>query len=233
MGLFTDIFANVATSLLGSLASGLVSSGLNAAFGAKPPSRNQVTRDIQSQAQALQGIQPVRTPEQVQADQLALKESQARADTFSKLSTEYDTAQKAGPANLWDPNKEQQIRLEAMADAAARGMGDSGQAQEMVNRRLQEYRLAQGATAGQQYETKLSNLRSQMLPYSNVQQPSTGTLQTPALSPIPRDVRPTFSASPVNITSGLDVKRTAEDDAKKKTGNAWTGESGIDEPWLQ
>ena len=204
-GIFGDIFGKIGTALLGSIASGFVSQGLNAMFAPSPPSRNDMVRDLRAQGEALQGVsQPVRTPEQTQADQLALKESEARAATFRDLQGEYNKVEQAGPIPAtWDPYTEKRIRDEAYAQASSGGAA-VGQADALVNRRLDEYRLKGASTAQDQYRQRLSDLRSQMLPYSQVQMPGQPSMSpVPAVSPMPRNVQNPYSTAPIDIVSAL------------------------------
>ena len=218
---FGKIFQNIAGAILGSLASAFISQGLNAAMGPKQPSRQDVMRDLQMQGDALRGAsQPVRTHEQEQADQMAVEQSQARQATFRGLSEEYNKLQAAGPTTMWDPYEEANIRKEAMADAAVRGMAESGQAQELVSRRLDEARLKRSQGASQQHEQKLSNLRQQMVPYSQVERPGQAQMSpVPSVAPMPRTATQPFSTAPLDIVSMLrpgqqePVKKRPEDSA--------------------
>ena len=218
-----EIFSKIATALLGSIATGVVTQGLNAAFAPKPPSRGDVQRDLQMQAETMANAsRPVRTPQQEQADQIAIEQSKARQATFQQLSREYTKTQAAGPSNLWDLNVENRIRKEAAAEAAMRGMGESGQRQDYEARRLSEYRLQQGAESQRQHETRLSNLRQQMVPYSTVEKPGAATQVTPNIqgSPLPRAVANPFSASPVDIAAALrpDPAEVERENARKRSG---------------
>lgn len=200
-GGFGKVFGDIAAAVLGSVISGAVAQGLNAAFSPSPPSRRDVQRDLEMQAQALRQP-PQRTPEQEQADQMALEATRQRQATFAQLSKEYAELEKAGPQVFWDPYEEQQLRQEAMAQAATRGMAESGQAQEFVNRRLDEARLRRSTEAARLHEQKLSNLRGQMSLYSGVERPGVPQQPpTPTVAPLPRTVEPTFKTSPVNITA--------------------------------
>mgnify|MGYP001565551267 CR=1 FL=1 len=218
-----EIFSKIATALLGSIATGVVTHGLNAAFAPKPPSRGDVQRDLQMQAETMANAsRPVRTAEQERADKIAIEQSEARQATFKQLSGEYAKVQAAGPQTIWDPYEEQRIRQESMAEAAVRGMGESGQAQDWTARRLDEARLRRSGAAQQMHETKLSNLRQQMVPYSTVEKPGAATQVTPNIqgSPLPRAVANPFSASPVDIAAALrpDPAEVERENARKRSG---------------
>ena len=141
-------------------------------------------RDVNRQMRAMQeAAMPVpQTPAQAQADEMTTAANQARANTFAQLSQEYTTAQKAGPEAFWDPAEEARIRNEATTRAYGRYGGDAppAQVQREVDRMMGEYRLGRSGA----YETKLSNLRSQMAPYASVQQPAARQLPS-AGQPIP------------------------------------------------
>jgi hypothetical protein len=228
-----NLFGKLGGSLLGSIASGFVAQGLNAMFAPSPPSRHDIARDVRAQGEALQGVsQPVRTPEQTSADRLALKESEARAATFQQLQGEYNKVEQAGaiPAT-WDPYTEKRIRDEAYAQASSGGAA-VGQADALVNRRLDEYRLKGASTAQDQYQRRLSDLRTQMLPYSQVQMPGEARFPTPTVAPMSRETpKNPYSTVPIDIVSAL----RAEDQKKKvvpeKTVNQWTPRSPEDEDY--
>jgi len=214
---FGKIFENVAAAILGSIASGTIAQGLNMAFAPRPPSRGDVRRDLQMQAEATAGAaRPIRTPEQERADRLTVEQGEARQATFRDLSREYAAVQAAGSSPVWDPYEETNIRREAMAEAAVRGMGESGQAQDWVARRLDEARLRRSQEANRLHEQKLSNLREQMVPYTNVQRPGDFAMSpAPQAAPLPRSVQQPFSASPVDIVSMLRPRRPNEEDEPK------------------
>lgn len=217
-----DLFIKIGTGILGNILSGLTSQGLNMAFAPSPPSRRDIQRDLQMQAETMRGAaQPIRTREQEESDKLAVEATRARQATFSGLSKEYAGLQAAGPKVFWDPYVEDRIRTEAMAEAAVQGMAESGQAQQHVSRRLDEYRLKASQGAAGFHESQLSNLRQQMLPYSGVEAP--GQAQTPPVpqaTPIPRDIRQPFTSSPVNIGAVFDEGQ-ADEKKKKEPENAW------------
>lgn len=206
-------FEKIGTAILGSLVSGMVTQGLNTAFGPKQPSQRDVMRDLQMQGEALRGAsQPVRTPEQTQADQMAIEASRARQATFSNLSQEYNTLQKAGPEVFWNPYEQEQVEREARATAGSRfGYEPTGQTEEFVRRRMNEYMLGKTSEANKLHAQKLSDLRTQMLPYSNVERPGTTQMSpVPNVAPLTRDVRQPFTNAPFNIGA------MAPDEPKKK-----------------
>lgn len=213
-----NIFSNVATTVLGSLISGGLTQGLNAAFGPSPPSRRDVQRDLEMQANVMREATtpraPIRTPEQEESDRLAVEQTKARQATFSKLSGEYDALQKAGPQVFWNPYEEEQIKQEAMAEAAMRGMGESGQAQQHVSRRLDEARLRRSQEASRLHNAQLSDLRTQMGVFGSVVQPGAGIVSTPpapSVNPLPRTTEPFVKNAPIDITAAL-----REDEKKGK-----------------
>lgn len=193
-GGFGDFLGKLGTALLGSMATAMFTQGANALFSPGPPSRRSMQQDIGMQRQA---AEPIRTPEQVQTDQMTVEAGRQRAQTFADLSQEYAGLKGRGP--VYDPATEEKIKQEAMADAAVRGMGESGQAQEMVKRRLQEYRLGRSDVHGRE----LGDLRSQMQPYSQVQAPGQPPIFQPQISPQPRSTPPMFTPAPVDLTMAL------------------------------
>jgi len=203
--LFKALLPNLVTAILGPAIQTAFTSGANALFGPKTPSRGDMTRDIQAQAEALRGAQtPIRTAEQVQSDQLALEQNRARQATFTQLSNEYSALQKAGPEVFWNPYEEERIKQEAMGEAAGRGMAESGQAQEHVRRRLEESRIGRSQEAARLHAEKLSGLRTGMLPYTNVQAPGSPPLSAaPQVEAMPRTVRPPFASAPFDVASAL------------------------------
>lgn len=204
---FGNLFGKIGSAILGSLITSFVTQGLNAAFGPKQPSRRDMMRDVQAQSQMLQGSQqPIRTPEQTQVDQAAVQATQARQATFAQLSKEYASLQAKGPS--FDPYEEARIREETMADAAVRGMAESGQTQDLVARRLDESRLRRTS----EHSRQLGTLREQMGPYAGVVQPGgTQVSQAPQIAPLPRGVPPQpFTAAPFNITGGFDSSDVGE-----------------------
>ena len=204
----------LATALLGSVATAFVAQGANALFAPKPPGRREMQQDIGMQRQA---AEPIRTPEQTETDRMTVEAGRQRAATFADLSKEYAGLQARGP--VYDPFTEEKVKQEAMADAAVRGMGESGQAQELVKRRLQEYRLGRSTVHGQE----LGALRTQMQPYSQVQAPSSPPIFTPQIAPQPRTVQPFMTPAPVDILSAM---RT--DPEKKKPGKALNQQPDFD-----
>ena len=195
-----DFLAKLATAILGSAATALFTRGAETMLGPRQPSRRDVSQDLAMQRQF---AEPIRTPEQTQADQQTLAMSQQREQTFQQLSKEYGALKERG--TLYDPLKEQDIRREALAEAEMRfpGSAESGQTQEHVRRRLETYRLGQA----KEHEGALSNLRQEMLPYTAVQAPSTPPTFTPSVAPQPRQVPPTFRAAPFDIAAALMPER--------------------------
>lgn len=203
MAWYDRLFETLATGLLGALASSFVTQGMNAAFAPSPPSRNQQRRDLQMQADVYgQAAQPVRTPEQTQADKMAIEQSQARNATFTQLSNEYTAKQQAGPQTLWDPYEEKRVEDEARLTAYTRfGTNPSGQTEEFVKNRMNEYRMGKSGEAARAHEQSQSNLRAQMLPYSNVERPGSPAVASPPLqvAPLSRQPQQPFSMSPINL----------------------------------
>ena len=193
------------TAILGSAATVAMTQGANQMFGPRGPSRRSLQQDIQMQRQA---VEPIRTPEQTTADQMAVAQSQERMATFRELSKEYEGVKARGP--VWNPFEETRIKEEAMGEAAGRGMAESGQAQEHVKRRLEEHRLGRAGL----HQQELSNLRSQMLPYSNVQAPSQPPVFTPQIAQQPRTPERLFTTAPFDLTNALAPdKKQAEEKA--------------------
>ena len=192
-----DLFVKIGSSLLGSLATGIVTSGLNYLFSPSAPSQHDVARDIRSQAEAQRASQPVRTPEQEQSDRLAVEATKARQSTFAQLSNEYNQVKAAGPT--WDPYEEARIREEAMGEASMRGMSESGQAQQHVARRLDEARLKRS----QLHQTALSDLRTQMAPYAGVIPPGQPATASPVSQFQKEQQNPLFKSAPIGLSGIL------------------------------
>ena len=204
----------LALAVLGPAIGAAMSGGANALFAPSPSGRmaNRQARAMEEgdARAALQASTPIpRTPEQTQADTMALEASRQRAATFTKLSQEYDVAQKAGPEAYWDPFEEGRIRSEATARVYGRHGGDAppAQVQREVDRMMGEYRLGRAGA----YDQRLSTLRTQMLPYSTVQQPGAQTFSPGAgRLPAPPGPRPPmFSTGPMNVAFETEPKAKA------------------------